>query len=1034
MRIVIDFQGGQTGSRFRGIGQYSTELVKAMIAQGRDHEFLLVLNGMFPESVEPVRAAFAGLLPQENIRIWYAPEGVEPFDNPDGNVREIAQIIREYFIRSLEPDVLLLTSVFEGLGDAAIITVNEYVKDIPTAAIFYDFTPLIIPDKHFRNNPLHRAWYRQRIGQIGKCDLLFPISESSRQEIHRFLDINEADTVNVFGGRGSDFTVREYSDQDRREKLQKFGIDRPFILYAGGLETNKNLRRLMEALSFLPDRLKAEYEFAVVGKRNPGEEKQILSFAADGMSRRMVNVVGYVSRDDLIDLYNLCDLFVFPSLREGLGLPPAEAMACGAPTIVSNRTSLPEVVANPAAEFDPEDPAEIAAKMTQVLTNADFRDSLVRHGLVRAQALTWENSARTLLRTLEQRIAPRRHYDDARRSVVLETGKFKGKRLRILAMKLDHNGDFLLAVPAMAKLRARYPDARIDIVVGSWNRAAAEALGVFDTIHTLDYFKAKSSDRPSLDDDEIAVLLSRLPFYDFAVDLRRQPDTRFLFIQLPAERYFAYACGEEDIDRCLTNPLSRHEESFALRCEYDAFNTSEQILKLIDQLPFASGDYVTLPRMSRRMPVELGSIAIFPRVGNDARQWSTTRFATLIDVLVANDCISRINLYGGRIEELETIPFKPNRKIALHAGLKFPDLLTSLSANQVCVGNNSFGVHLGSYAGCQTIGIYSGHELPQQWGAPFGDAYAITADAPCSPCHLPDRQSCPYDLFCLTDITVQTVERVILDVVEGRGIREDYAKISRANPASAIQPLVHAITNSKHLGRISGLSETQKTALATAISVDFPERSSPGRTLYLDVTGLRSDMQADMPARTRARIERLQALADALREGSARADTVTLIGTGPHDHEFYAVESRDLFDLDRVIHAPDRHNRVVRPLAGDVYFCPDICFGRNPALWNLLATWRQNGVTVAMQAPDVPTEQDGPKNEQAAYLYRVAHFDLVATSPSGRVALERWLDRFAPPRLRALSVVESDWGESSAAEQRFIAHLLACGERNEREQ
>lgn len=1028
MRIAIDFQGAQTGSRFRGIGRYSTELIKALIREGQAHDFVLMLNGLFTETIEPIRAQFNGILPQENIRVWHPVGKPEGFDQDCANVREMSQVIREYAFKAVEPDVILLTSIFEGPGDPAVITVKEYIGSIPTAAVFYDFTPLLIPDKFFKHSALHRFWYRQRIEALKKCDFVFSISKSSRDEFHRFIDFPQSQSVNILGGRGKEFDRREYSDKEREQKLQSLGITKPFILYAGGLEPNKNLRRLVESLALLPEQVKADYEMVIVGKRNPGEKEEIFSWASDSPSQQMLNVVGYVSEDTLIDLYNLCSLFVFPSLREGFGLPVTEAMACGAPAIASDRTSLPEVIANPTALFDPESLTAISGKIAEVLSDKAFHDSLVRHGLERARVLTWENSARTLLQTLEQQITPRQPYDRSRRSIVMHTGKFVKKPLRILTTKLDHNGDFMLGVPAMIKLRARYPDARIDIVVGSWNIEAAKSLKMFDNIYTLDFFKSKSSDLPGLVEKEMAELLAQLPFYDFAIDLRRQPDTRFLFVQMPAAQYYGYDCGDEKIDVLLTNALPRYEERFADRCPYDSFNSSEQILQIIDQLPFAATDYVTLPAMSERLPVEAGSIAIFPRAGNDARQWETERFAVLIDRLAANDKISQINLYGGRISELETVPFKPNSKIKLHAGLRFPELLSSLSANRVCVGNNSFGVHLGSYAGCRTVGIYSGHELPQHWGPPFGESYAITADTPCSPCHLPNKTDCPYDLFCLTDISVEMVERVILDAVESRRINDDYTKITRANPATAIQPLIQEIINRKHLGSIHKLTRHQKTALGAAISVNFPERSSADRTIYLDVTGLRADVSEE-PGRTRFRLEGLEALAGALRGAMAEQDKIVLIATGRRDHEFYAVDDKDLAELDDVLLRPNRHNQVVRPIAGDIYVGPDVYGTRHVAQWNLLATWRQNGVRVIMQAPSLTAvppsrEETTDAPAEAAYLYKLAYFDAIIVSLDQRPAVERWLDRFAPPRMRPLGVIVGEPLRASPGDQSLVAALL----------
>jgi glycosyltransferase involved in cell wall biosynthesis/ADP-heptose:LPS heptosyltransferase len=1023
MRIAIDFQGAQTGSRFRGIGHYSTEIVKALIQLGRGHEIYLVLNGAFAETIEPIRAAFDGLLPQSHIRVWYGPEEIEGFDAASGDLREVAQIMREFAIRSLEPDVLLITSMFEGLGDPAVMTVKQYVKDLPTAAIFYDFTPLIIPDEHFKTNPLHRNWYRQRIGQVKNCDLLFTISQSSRDELHRFVDVPASNSINIFGGCGPEFSRRDYTPEERQAKLAQLGISKPFILYAGGLEPNKNLKAMVEGLAFLPDDVKAHYQFVVAGKRNPGEAERIRALATDGASAHMVNVVGYVSKDELIDLYNLCSLFVFPSLREGFGLPPAEAMACGAPTIVSDRSSLPEVVANPAALFDPQSPAAIGAKVAQALSDDAFRADLVTRGLDRACALTWDNSASLLLQTLEQRITPRRPYDETRRSVVTRTSRFDDKPPRILVMKLDHNGDFLLGVPAMAKLRARYPTARIDLVTGSWNSAAAEALGMFEQVYTLDYFKPKSSDSAALDEAELDALLALLPFYDYALDLRRQRETRFLLVQMPAAQYFGYDCGDEAVDRFLTNGLPIHDEPAGVRCAFDASNTSEQIVRIIDALPDAATDYVTLPQLGEKRSVRPGSVAIFPRVGNDVRQWDTARFGALIDALAANDAISAINLYGGRVSELDSLPFTPSAKIAFHAGLKFTKLVSSLSANQVCVGNNSFGVHLGSYAGCQTVGIYSGHELPEHWGPPFGNAFAITADAPCSPCHLPDRPSCPYNNFCLSDISVEMVERVILDAVAGNGIQEDYAKIRHDNPASAIQPLVNALNLGTYQDRIDALSPDQKTALAAAIAVNFPERSAPGRTIYLDVTGLRSDTQG-APGRTHARLDGLDALARELKGAHEPHGHVVLIATGREDQEFYSIDRDDLLTLDHALSSSARRNHMVRPLAGDIYIGPDIYLDRHTALWDLLATWRQNGVQVVLQAPELPTLSTQDKTSVATYLYRLAHFDGIAAPMAQWPALRRWLDSYAPPRHRSLSLFNDIASNASAPDEKTIAALL----------
>ena len=129
MRIVLDLQGAQTRSRFRGIGRYTLALAKAIVANRADHEVLLALSGLFPDTIEPIRAAFDSLLPQDNIRVWLAP-GPVGVDTGNALRRQIAEPIREAFLASLEPDMVHVSSLFEGFGDDAVTSIGVFA---PTA-------------------------------------------------------------------------------------------------------------------------------------------------------------------------------------------------------------------------------------------------------------------------------------------------------------------------------------------------------------------------------------------------------------------------------------------------------------------------------------------------------------------------------------------------------------------------------------------------------------------------------------------------------------------------------------------------------------------------------------------------------------------------------------------------------------------------------------------------------------------------------------------------------------------------------------
>ena len=130
MRIVIDMQGAQTESRFRGIGRYTLAMAQAIVRNRGVHEIHLALSGLFPDTIDPIRTAFAGVLSQEHIHVWDAPGPVRECQLGNERRREVAEFIREAFLASLKPDVIYITSLFEGYVDDAITSVG--LLDAPT--------------------------------------------------------------------------------------------------------------------------------------------------------------------------------------------------------------------------------------------------------------------------------------------------------------------------------------------------------------------------------------------------------------------------------------------------------------------------------------------------------------------------------------------------------------------------------------------------------------------------------------------------------------------------------------------------------------------------------------------------------------------------------------------------------------------------------------------------------------------------------------------------------------------------------------
>lgn len=403
MRILIDLQGAQTASRFRGIGRYCLALAQAMVRNKGDHEIFIALNRAFSDTLEPLRHAFEYLLPARCICIWGAPIETYGNDSNERDLKSITSLIRDNFFQSLKPDVILITSFFEGYADHACVGFTHTKTDTLVAVIVYDLIPLVNPTQYLDNQPSYATFYRKQIENLKRSDLFLAISESSRQEAIDQLGIALHQTFNISAACDVHFRPLIQKLEVKHKILEKWGVNKPFILYTGGADERKNLLRLIQAYSNLSQPIRTQHQLVFAGKLVDAEKNQLLDCAiTHGLTLGDVCFTGYITDDDLVQAYNQCRLFVFPSWHEGFGLPPLEAMSCGAPVIASRTSSLPEVVGMPEAMFDPMSVEDIRDLMQRALIDEDYRQKLVVHGQNQAQRFSWDQSARQALVHLEK--------------------------------------------------------------------------------------------------------------------------------------------------------------------------------------------------------------------------------------------------------------------------------------------------------------------------------------------------------------------------------------------------------------------------------------------------------------------------------------------------------------------------------------------------------------------------------------------------------------------------------------------------------
>ncbi|KAF1008023.1 MAG: Mannosylfructose-phosphate synthase [Luteibacter sp.] len=405
MKIVVDMQGVQTDSRHRGIGRYTRQVTSAFLtmASARHH-----VQFMF-------NAALDGI--DESIEMWpsgtgkpswstYGPIRQTSSSNPDNAWRrDAAERLMSHALDTSGADVAWQSSVVEGFTDDALAP-SGMISPLCVATL-YDLIPLHAPEEMGRSRM--RDWYFRRIASLKRCDLLLAISEWVRQDAIERLGVPAERVVAIGAGVDARFRPAPPDGSAQTALRERFGIRGAFVLYNGGFDQRKNVDVLFPAFAELPRDVRDSHQLVIVGRLDEGTRQRFAAhMERTGLHAHEVILTDFVSDDELVLLYQHCDLFVFPSQREGFGLPPLEAMACGAPTIANNATSLPEVIGDASALFDGSSAQAITKAMLDVLTSTERQHDMREAGLRRAAMFTWDNVAERALVAIEHAMAGRR--------------------------------------------------------------------------------------------------------------------------------------------------------------------------------------------------------------------------------------------------------------------------------------------------------------------------------------------------------------------------------------------------------------------------------------------------------------------------------------------------------------------------------------------------------------------------------------------------------------------------------------------------
>lgn len=357
------------GSSFTGIGNYAYNLLKNLPEIEEDNEFVVICSNI--NIPVPLKC---------NSLVVSTPRFI---------CRKIIRklVILPYKLNDLNFDIVHDTYHF---GPSLFSSTYRKVVTI------FDLSPHLFPETHRLSTVMAHKFLLPLI--LKKADCIITISNSTKNDLkHLKVDAGKIKVIHLAADE-------KFQPLDK-EKIQtfktKYNLNFRFLLYIGTLEPRKNIPTLIQAFSNLKKKHVLPHKLVIAGKKG-WKYKSIFELIEKLNLQDDVIFTGYVPDEDLPALYNAADLFVFPSLYEGFGLPPLEAMACGCPVITSNTSSLPEVVGDAGIMIDPYDVDGLAEAIYNVLTNMELKEDMVKKGLERAKMFSWEKTAKETLKVYEE--------------------------------------------------------------------------------------------------------------------------------------------------------------------------------------------------------------------------------------------------------------------------------------------------------------------------------------------------------------------------------------------------------------------------------------------------------------------------------------------------------------------------------------------------------------------------------------------------------------------------------------------------------
>ena len=270
----------------------------------------------------------------------------------------------------------------------------------PYVTTVHDLNNILFPPED-ANRLMQRVRLAALSRALRRAERVITVSEATKRDTVKRLNVPE-DRIRVVYDAVDDQVSQPVKEEERRTTLERYSISDPFILYAGRIQVHKNLPRLVEAFAVAKSKLENHWKFHSLRLIIIGDDISAFPDVRHTVMRTRVQdsvrFLGFVPIETLRVFYACATAFLFPSLYEGFGLPPLEAMAHGTPVVTSNLSSMPEAVGDAAVLVNPENVFDIARGLEQVLLDDDRRAELRRLGFDQVRKFSWDESAKKVAR------------------------------------------------------------------------------------------------------------------------------------------------------------------------------------------------------------------------------------------------------------------------------------------------------------------------------------------------------------------------------------------------------------------------------------------------------------------------------------------------------------------------------------------------------------------------------------------------------------------------------------------------------------